>query len=126
MSASDYAGLVAQVRACREAGDYVRADVFAKDAIAVVERALGSDSRELAVLLNERGIIGKYLGRFAESERHYGRALAIHERCGEVGSVDVAAILHNLGGLAHERGDHETAFRYAQRGLQVREALAEP
>jgi len=126
MSALDYAGLVARVRACREAGDYLRADAVAWIGIAAVERGLGPDSRELAALFNERGILGKYLGQFAESERHYRRALAIYARCGEVASADIAAILHNLGGLAHERGDHQTAYGYARRGLEIREALAEP
>jgi tetratricopeptide (TPR) repeat protein len=126
MSPLDCAGLVAQIRACREAGDYRRADAMARNAITAAERALGPDSRELAVLLNERGILGKYLGRFADSERHYRRALAIYARYGEVASASIAAILHNLGGLAHERGDHQAAYGYARRGLEVREALAEP
>ena len=122
----DYAGLLARVRACRQAGDYPRADAIARNAIAVVGRVLGQDSRELAVLLNERGILGKFLGRFADSERHYRRALAIYAQHGEVASAGIAAILHNLGGLAHERGDHQRAYRYARRGLEVRQALAEP
>jgi tetratricopeptide (TPR) repeat protein len=126
MSLVDCAGLLARVRACREAGDYRRADAMARNAIAAVERVLGPDSRELAVLLNERGILGKHLGRFAGSERHYWRALAIYARHGEVASASIAAIWHNLGGLAHERGDHQTAYGYARRGLEVREALAEP
>ena len=83
----DHASLLARVRACRQAGDYRRADAIARNAIAAAERALGPDSRELAVLLNERGILGKYLGRFADSERHYRRALAIYARSGEVASA---------------------------------------
>lgn len=126
MPRSDHAGLVARVRALREAGDYGRADALARDGSVELERALGPDSRELAVLLNELGILGKYLGRFDDSEGYYRRALAIHERHGEVDSANVAAILHNLGGLAHERGDHETAYGYARRGLDVRAALAQP
>jgi tetratricopeptide (TPR) repeat protein len=126
MPPPDWAGLVAQVRACREAGDYQGADAMARNGIAAAGRVLGPDSRELAALLNERGILGKYLGRFADSDRHYRRALAIYARHGEVASASIAAILHNLGGLAHERGDHETAYEYARRGLEIREALAEP
>src|SRR5215472_4707241 len=122
----DHASLLARVRACRQAGDYRRADAIARNGIATAERVLGPDSRELAVLLNERGILGKYLGRFADSERHYRRALAIYARYGEVASADIAAILHNLGGLAHERGDHQAAYGYARRGLEIREALPEP
>jgi hypothetical protein len=53
---------------------------------------LEPDSRELAVLLNKRGILGKYLGRFADSERHYQRALAIYARHGEVASAGIAAM----------------------------------
>lgn len=126
MPRSDHAGLAARVRAFREAGDYGRAEAAARDGIAELERVLGPDSRDLTVLFNELGILGKYVGRFVDSERHYQRALAIHERHGEVDSANVAAILHNLGGLAHERGDHDTAHGYARRGLDVREALAQP
>src|SRR5690242_9959080 len=126
MPRSDHAGLAARVRAFREAGDYRRAEAAARDGIAELERVLGPYSRELTVLCNELGILGKYVGRFADSERHYQHALAIHERHGEVDSANVAAILHNLGGLAHERGDHDTAHGYARRGLDIREALTQP
>ena len=117
--------LVRSVRACREAGDYLGAEKLAYEGIAVVEGMLGPDAVELAVLLNELGIIGKYRGTFVEAEQFYRRALAIHESRGEAGSADAAAILHNLAGLAHAQGDAQAAVLIARRGLAVRAALAD-
>lgn len=120
-----YQQLVGQVRAWREAGDYRRAEQLARVGIATVERSLGPDAAELAVLLNELGVLGKYLGNFVEAERLYRRALAIHARNGVTASAGVAAILHNLAGVAHARGDVWVAESVGRRGVAMREALAD-
>jgi tetratricopeptide (TPR) repeat protein len=119
----DSTDLMAAVHVCREAGEYLRADRLAGEGVAAAERAFGPDSGEVADLLAVRGVLCRYLGRFADSEQHYLRALAIHTRSG---SDRVAAVLHNLGGLAHERGDHDAAYAYALRGLTVRAAFSGP
>jgi len=120
-----YDGFVGYVRSRREAGDYLLAEKLAREGIAAVEVMLGPDALELAVLLNELGIIGKYRGNFVEAEELYRRALAIHESSGAPASANVAAILHNLAGLAHARGDARAAEPIARRGVAIREALDE-
>ena len=125
-AATQYRRLVAHVRARREAGDYLAADAAARDGIAAVESTLGPTAVELAVLLNELGMIGKYRGSFAEADQLYRRALAIHESLGDMACDNVAAILHNRAGLAHARGDAEAAEPLARHGIAVRRALADP
>jgi tetratricopeptide (TPR) repeat protein len=80
------------------------------------------DSAELAAVLNELGMVGKYSGDFADAERAYRRALAIYEECGLGTSTQAASVLHNLGGLAHARRDFVEAESFARQGIAIREA----
>ena len=59
-----------------------------------------------------------YISRFDEAESLYRRALAIAERIGERRLI--ASVCHNLGGIAHARGDHAAGIRWARRSVQVR------
>jgi tetratricopeptide (TPR) repeat protein len=116
-------GGVAVIRAARAAGDYQQAHELVRHEIEAVERERGADAPELAVLLNELGMIGKYRGIFGEAEQAYRRALAIYASHGDTSSANVAALLHNLAGLAHARGDAAAAEPLARRGILIREAL---
>ncbi|RSM80720.1 tetratricopeptide repeat protein [Kibdelosporangium aridum] len=71
---------------------------------------------------NVLGIVGKFTGRFDEAEAHYRRALQLHEP----NSLGMASILHNLGGLEHERGRPEAGIPWAERGLEVRRNVRPP
>ncbi|SMD21723.1 tetratricopeptide repeat protein [Kibdelosporangium aridum] len=71
---------------------------------------------------NVLGIVGKFTGQFDEAEAHYHRALELHEP----NSLGMAAILHNLGGLEHERGRPEAGIRWAERGLEIRRNVRPP
>jgi hypothetical protein len=87
----------------------------------------GPDSPELAVLLNERGILGKYLGRFADSHRLLTeRALAIRERHGEEPAVSGRDPAQP--GRARPRARRlQTAYGYARRGAgRARRRLPSP
>ena len=87
-----------------EQGEYTRADLLLRRALARAERLFGSDDFDLASILNNLGILYKYQGRYAEAEPLYQRALAIVERVRGPDHPDVASIYHNLGGLEHARG----------------------
>jgi tetratricopeptide (TPR) repeat protein len=87
---------------------------------------LASDSPRTAVRLNELGVIGKRRGAFREAEAMYARALAIYELHGQVASANGAALMHNLAGLAHARGDAAGAELLARRGILIRAGLAQP
>ncbi len=66
----------------------------------------------------------KYTGRFADAEALYRRALSIAEATGE--ARPAAGICHNLGGLAHARGDAAAGIPWARRSVAIREQLDEP
>jgi tetratricopeptide (TPR) repeat protein len=114
---------VVDARALRIAGDYPAAAGHLRSAMAEAEDVLGADAVDLVAALNELGMVGKYAGTFAEADQVYHRALRI---CGAHGIVDGpngAAILHNLGGLAHARGDARSAEAWAREGIAIRSRL---
>lgn len=106
----------------RRAGDYPAAAKVLRTAIAAADAALGPDGAECGTLLNELGMVAKAAGNFVEAEAAYRRALAIEGSRGEAGAM-TADILHNLAGLAHARGDAESALTLAQRGIGIRRGL---
>jgi tetratricopeptide (TPR) repeat protein len=112
------------IRSARGAGDYRRAAQLARRAIRVAARQHGREALEVAPFLNELGVIGKYRGTFAEADRAYLRAMAIYETHGDESAM--ASVLHNMGGLAHARGDAGTAEELARRGIRMREAMPVP
>jgi tetratricopeptide (TPR) repeat protein len=112
--------MTARVR--RLAGDYAGAAGLLRTAV----EACGPDTTEMTTLLNELGMVGKYAGDFAAAEDAYRRALTIEQRAGRGAGPDAAAILHNLGGLAHARGRPAAALPLALRGISIRSALPEP
>jgi Flp pilus assembly protein TadD len=67
-------------------------------------------------------MIGKYCGEFDEAADVYRRALAVNENHRRTHTDDIATILHNLGGLAHARGDPREAERLARMRIAVRTA----
>jgi tetratricopeptide (TPR) repeat protein len=68
----------------------------------------------------------RYAGRFGDAELAYRRALAVIERAADVDREDLAAVFHNLGGLAHARGDFEAAEPLARRAVEIRSSVVGP
>jgi tetratricopeptide (TPR) repeat protein len=66
-------------------------------------------------------LLCKDLGRWDEARAHYERALALLDRDPAAHSDDLATIWHNLGGIAHARGELVAAESAARRGLRIRE-----
>jgi tetratricopeptide (TPR) repeat protein len=115
--------LTAEGEAARLAGMWWRAIDAHEWALALAEANNGS-SVETAIIAQNLAMTFKYTGRFDEAESLYQRALAIAEDCGE--RQLVAAICHNLGGLAHARGDHAAGIPWARRSVREREPLDDP
>jgi tetratricopeptide (TPR) repeat protein len=114
-------------RALRPLGTAQRARGRYREAERTFTRALdrasagfGPASIEVAELHNDLGMTFKYVGRFGDAEAAYGRARAILEGLPDVDPEDLAALFHNLGGLAHARGDFETAEPLARRAVEIR------
>jgi len=92
-------------------GDYQAAASDYSAALALAERADAGGPLELSSLLNNLGVVCKYLGAFDEAERVYLRALALTEKTLGPDHPDVATLYHNLGGLEHARGCHAAVGR---------------
>ena len=107
-------------------GDYGAARATLDHALVVAESSLGQDSQEAAEVLNALGVLGKFSGAFEEAEDAYAKAARIIEaRYGAV-HPDMAAIYHNLAGLAHARGDAAAAEPLARRSVEIRERSSGP
>jgi len=96
-----------------------------EDTLALCERTLGDDDADGAALHNMLGIVAKFTGRLDDAAAHYAGALAIYERVGAP-PAGLATLHHNLGGLAHSRGDLQTAERETRRALEMHTACSGP
>jgi tetratricopeptide (TPR) repeat protein len=113
--------LLAPAHDALAAGDYACARELFSAAV-----ARGEDAREDVTLLaahNGLGLVGKYTGDFAGAARHYERAGQLLRRRDPRPSRDHAALEHNLGGLAHSRGDLSAAEQHTRAALALRERL---
>jgi tetratricopeptide (TPR) repeat protein len=107
----------------REEGHYARAEAIYHQALRRAERDLGSDHRDLFIVLNDLGVLYKYAGRFIEAGQAYQRALAICEKHLGARHRAVATIYHNLGGLEHAAGNYARAESFARHALKLRRQL---
>ena len=107
-------------------GDYGAARATLRHALAVAESSLGEDSQAAAEVLNALGVLGKFSGAFEEAEHAYAKAARIIEARYGAEHPDMAAIYHNLAGLAHARGDAAAAEPLARRSVEIRERSSGP
>ena len=108
-----------------DGGDRPGARAMLERTLELCEATVGGDGAEAAGLHNMLGIVGKFMGTFDDAAEHYARALEIYERL-EAAPAVIATLHHNLGGLAHSRGDLETAERETRRALEMRTAAQGP
>jgi tetratricopeptide (TPR) repeat protein len=104
----------------RARGRYREAERTFTRALDHASAAFGPSSLEVAELHNDLGMTFKYVGRFVDAEAAYGSARAILEGLPDVDPEDLAALFHNLGGLAYARGDFESAEPLARRAVEIR------
>ena len=88
----------------RARGRYAEAEATFERAAALATTGFGRESLEVAELLNDLGMTFKYAGRFDDAERAYQETRTILEAI-DADPEDLAALYHNLGGLAHIRRD---------------------
>lgn len=116
------ADLAGEGESARRAGAWAEAAGAQQRALELVSGALG-EGLETAIVAQNLAVTYKYLGRFDDAERLYRRALTIAEHGGD--DRVVAAICHNLGGLAHARGEPEGGVPWARRSVRIRETLGD-
>lgn len=117
--------LSAEASALRDAGRYDPAMARLREALALAERLYGADAPEVAAVLDELGVAGKYAGRFDESDAAYRRALHILQTHG-IDDDRSATLYHNIGGLAHARRHFAEAEGPARRAVDIRIRLNGP
>lgn len=110
----------------RRQGGYSEARVLLAQARQRAESAFGDASIELATVLNGEGVVGKFDGRFDDALEAYTRALAILERALGPYAAPLAAVHHNLGGLAHARRDFAGGEPHGRRSVEIRTAVCGP
>jgi tetratricopeptide (TPR) repeat protein len=90
---------------------------------AVLDRAsagLGENSLAVVSAANSLGVVCKHASDLDAAEAAYRRAEAAATGLPEPDPLLEAALLHNLGGLAHSRGDPATGIPLAERGTALR------
>jgi tetratricopeptide (TPR) repeat protein len=102
------------------------AEALYAQTIELAERYYGSDTVEVAELLNDLAVVYKYAARFDKAEALYRRALPIFEATRGCCHVDVATIWHNLGGIEHARARFGTGEIYTRYAVQIRQAALGP
>jgi tetratricopeptide (TPR) repeat protein len=106
-------------------GKYSAAATVFRKALRLTDKRRDLSPIPLAALLNDYGVVCKYVGQFGEASRNYRRALKLIDGAGGVRNHgDFAATLyHNLGGVEHARRRFRQGLRYARRGIRLRKKV---
>ena len=105
----------------RLAGDFAAAAARLSRVLDVASAAFGKASGAVVSAANALGVVHKYAGDFAAAQAAYARAVAAADGMGlAAGPLIRAGLLHNLGGLAHSRGDPQAGIPLAEEGLALR------
>jgi tetratricopeptide (TPR) repeat protein len=81
---------------------------------------------QLPLTLHNLGAVNRELGRYAESDRYYRRAISIWERALPAHSLELASSLSNLGALQLEIGSPAHAEPLLERAYNLRLAALGP
>ena len=104
----------------RLAGDFGAATARLNAVLERASAALGEASLPVASVASALGVVHKYSADFDAAEAAYRRASAAVAGMADPDPLVEAALLHNLGGLAHSRGDAATGIPLAERGAALR------
>ena len=125
-NAQDAYGLNAEVMRLYRAGRYADAVPIAERALALREKALGSEHPDVGISLYNLASLYQALGRYREVESLYKRVLAIWEK--DVGSdhPDIGRVLSDLAVLYKSQGRFSEAEPLHKRALAIRENALGP
>ena len=104
----------------RVAGDYDAAAGRLRKVLDRASETFGETSMAVVSAANALGVVGKYASDFAAAEAAYRRAAAALDGMPGADPLMRAGLLHNLGGLAHSRGDFAAGIPLAETGMQLR------
>jgi len=95
-----------EVESLNEQGLYDRAEVVAKKALAVAEKAVGPDHCSVVISLGKLAALYRAQGQYTQAEPLHTRALAIVEKILGPDNSFVAISLNNLAGLYYYYGKY--------------------
>jgi CHAT domain-containing protein/Tfp pilus assembly protein PilF len=118
--------LAQQVQSLFYNGKYDEAIAAALRALAIREKILGPDHRDVAELLADLGLLYESKNNYGRAELLYLRALNILKGTGGEGERQYASTLNNLAGLYRTLGDYARAKPLFVRSLEIREKILPP
>ena len=100
---------------------YQEAEALYQRALAIREKVLGPEHRDVATILYDLASLCHVRGKYGKAETLYQRSLAISEN--RLGSEvrTVATILNDLAGLYRDTGKYDEAESLYRRSLTIRE-----
>ena len=98
-------------------GDHAAARAAFDRAFVQAQSAWSASADDWLALWNDRAVLARYAGEFELAERLYAQALARAQGLGD--PLSIAGLLHNLGGLAHARGDAATGEPLARKAAEL-------
>lgn len=110
----------------RLAGDFSGAAARLRAVLDRASAAFGEASLAVVSAANSLGVVCKHASDLDAAEAAYRRAAAASASLADPDLLLDAALLHNLGGLAHARGDAATGIPLAERGAALRAAALGP
>ena len=118
--------LDAQVVELYRAGQYAKAEPFARQALDVRERALGPNHPEVAQSLNNLAVVLNAMHDSVGALPLYRRSLAINEATFGPDHPEVALSLNNLAMMLSKQGDYGAARSLFERSLAIDEKALGP
>jgi tetratricopeptide (TPR) repeat protein len=106
------------------AGEYAQAIPLAEQALLLTEQALGPEHPEVAVRLNNLGVLYKNIGRYAEAELLLKRAITVLEKALGAEHPELAGRLVELAEVFFKSGKFVEAEPLLLRALQIFEKAA--
>jgi tetratricopeptide (TPR) repeat protein len=101
-------------------GDFGAAADRLRRVLDAARAAFGEGSMAVVSAANALGVVHEYAADFDAAEAAYRRAVAAAEAMPGRDPLIEAGLLHNLGGLAHSRGDAAAGIPLAERGAALR------
>lgn len=117
--------LIARGSAAENAGDFAAALGHYREASALAETFDRSDPRRLYAF-NAQGLMYDALGRFADSENAYRRALAAMDALPFASAVDRGVLLANLGNVCLETGQEARAEKLLRESMALHLSVDPP
>jgi CHAT domain-containing protein/Tfp pilus assembly protein PilF len=99
---------------------------LANRALAIREKVLGSEHRDVAASLHTLGRLYTNKGDLTTAEVFLQRAAEATAKISGAESLEYAEVLHNLAYIQFRRGNHAQAEQLNQRSLSIREKVAGP